>query len=126
MAIELVLTHMSGPRDGEELRLVAEGSPPEVTFGRSDECTVRIETDPDASRKHAKLCLRGGAWWLEDLGSTNGTHLGEFGQSKRIASPVELVPGQIFRFGATRLRMEGSGKPAPGHLAESKQAKVEE
>jgi pSer/pThr/pTyr-binding forkhead associated (FHA) protein len=48
----------------------------ELTVGRADECTVRIEGDREVSRLHALLVRRGGAWTVEDSGlSRNGTFL---------------------------------------------------
>jgi S-DNA-T family DNA segregation ATPase FtsK/SpoIIIE len=46
-----------------------------VTIGRSG-CDVVLE-DPELSRRHAKLRIRGSLATLEDLGSTNGTFLGK-------------------------------------------------
>jgi pSer/pThr/pTyr-binding forkhead associated (FHA) protein len=106
MAPELILTYMSGPRDGEEVRPIISGDPPDVTLGRSEACAVRVEHDTNVSRQHAKLCWRDGNWWLVDLRSTNGTYLGEFRQAKKIDSPVAIVPGQIFRIGDTRFRLQ--------------------
>ena len=113
---ELALTYMSGARDGEVVRLAAA----EVTFGRSEACTVRIEHDTEVSREHTRLCWRNGGWWLEDLRSTNGTYLGEFGQAKKVLSPVQVTPGQIFRLGATRFRLEDPAKFSNGTEVGSK------
>jgi hypothetical protein len=106
METQLILTFMSGPRDGETLSLLVKGDPPEVILGRMNKCIVRIEHDPDVSRVHAKLSLLDGKWWLEDKQSTNGTYLGEFGGTRRVTVPEALSPGQIFRVGSTRFRLE--------------------
>ena len=58
--------------DGDE-RTVALASDT-VTIGRLADCDVVLK-DKGASRKHAQLKLRDGAWTLTDLGSTNGTRL---------------------------------------------------
>src|SRR5690606_8903978 len=51
-------------------RYVLDG--PVATIGRSKECDCVIR-DPNVSRRHAELRRReGGAWEIEDLGSTNG------------------------------------------------------
>lgn len=55
---------------------------------------------------------RDGGWWLEDLGSANGTFVGEFAHSRKVAAAVKLLPGQIFRVGLTRFRLEREGYQA--------------
>ncbi len=102
----LILTYMSGPEDGRTDVISVAGNNAEATIGRLADCTISIPVDPDASRKHARLFSRDGGWWLEDLGSANGTFIGEFAQSRKIAAAVRLVPGQIFRVGLTRFRLE--------------------
>ncbi len=102
----LILTYMSGPEDGRTDVISVEGNKAEATIGRLAECTISVPDDPDASRRHARLFSRDGGWWLEDLGSANGTFIGEFAQSRKIAAAVKLLPGQIFRVGLTRFRLE--------------------
>lgn len=108
MVPALTLTHMSGPNDGQVEKCIAQGSPPAVTFGRLATCTVSLPDDPDVSRLHARLYWLDGGWWLEDLGSTNGTFVGEFKQSQRISRAVRLSPGQILRVGCGRFRLEAT------------------
>jgi pSer/pThr/pTyr-binding forkhead associated (FHA) protein len=43
-----------------------------VVIGRSKDCDIRV-ADPNASRRHAEVRQEGSAFWLHDLGSTNGT-----------------------------------------------------
>jgi Protein of unknown function (DUF3662)/FHA domain len=43
----------------------------EVVVGRSRECDIRID-DPNISRRHAAIRQEDGAYWIVDLGSTNG------------------------------------------------------
>src|SRR5699024_4775579 len=45
-----------------------------VLLGRADDCTLVIDDDY-ASNQHARLTPHGPDWFLEDLGSTNGTYL---------------------------------------------------
>jgi len=42
-----------------------------VVIGRSKECDIRL-ADPNASRRHAEVRQEGTAYWILDLGSTNG------------------------------------------------------
>ena len=41
-------------------------------LGRSRDVDVQIE-DPNVSRRHAEIVQEGSAFWLVDLGSTNGS-----------------------------------------------------
>ena len=67
---------------------------------------LALSDDPEVSRAHARLVLREGAWWLEDVGSRNGTFVDEFASAYRLEEPVRLTAGQIFRVGLTRWRLE--------------------
>ncbi len=107
MSAVAVLTFMSGPRDGETVKLTTAAVPPRFVIGRAVQREgLSLAWDPDASRTHAWITQRDGAWWLEDAGSRNGTFIGEFAGSSRIAASVRLYPGQILRVGMTRLRFE--------------------
>ena len=61
-----------------------------TTLGRDVNNAIVIE-DPFASSDHAVLTYRGRSWYLEDLGSTNGTFLNTPG-SQRVTE-VFLNPG---------------------------------
>ena len=79
--------------DGGE-RMIALSSDT-VTIGRMADCDVVLK-DKGASRKHAQLKRRDGAWTLTDLGSTNGTRLnGQTVQSR------ELSDGDTITIGTT-------------------------
>src|SRR5512138_2305969 len=88
------------------LRLVpATGNPIEVTqesalVGRDPACDV-VLPDGSVSRKHARLELRGGTWFVVDQGSANGTFL----DSVR-ATDTPVRSGQEIRFGALSFRVE--------------------
>ena len=77
--------------DGAE-RTVALASDT-VTIGRLADCDVVLK-DKGASRKHAQLKLRDGAWTLTDLGSTNGTRLnGQTVQSRELNDGDKITIG---------------------------------
>jgi len=57
--------------------------------------------DGEISREHARVVQRGGYYWIEDVGSTNGT----FVNGLRIFSPQLLRPGDEIRLGQTTLRV---------------------
>lgn len=73
---------------GREIPLKAE-----TIFGRSGECDVLL-TEGHASRRHARVLLADGTYWLEDLGSSNGT----FVNGSRITGRVRLSSGERLRF----------------------------
>ena len=82
------------------------GEPPEgtsfpldaiATLGRDVNNTIVVD-DPFVSAEHAILTFRGRAWYVEDLGSTNGTF-------------VNGAPGR--GRGAARLRRRGPGRAGP-------------
>ena len=85
-----------GPLVGNEVEL---GSAP-IMLGRAEESTVVLDDDY-ASGKHARLFPQGSRWFLEDLGSTNGTWLGD--EQLTRASTVE--PGDRIRIGKTVLEL---------------------
>jgi len=67
-----------------------------VTFGRSHDCTVPL-SDEYVSTQHARLMYHDGQWYIEDLGSTNGTYLG----SERLTRSVPVGARSRVRLGKT-------------------------
>ena len=47
---------------------------PEITLGRDPHNDIYLENET-VSAHHARLAYHHGQWWLDDLGSTNGTTL---------------------------------------------------
>ncbi|MCA1663269.1 MAG: FHA domain-containing protein, partial [Myxococcales bacterium] len=90
-----VLIVVSGALAG---RRVDVGAQP-ITIGKGA-ATLQIGDDPALSTRHAELALRGGAFVVTDLGSTNGT----FVNSQRIAQPTRLADGDLLRFGNTQMK----------------------
>ena len=71
-----------------------------VTIGRADDSTL-VLTDDYASSRHATLTLREGNWYVEDLGSTNGTYL----DRTKVTGPMLVPPGAPIRIGKTVLEL---------------------
>jgi pSer/pThr/pTyr-binding forkhead associated (FHA) protein len=90
----LVVT--AGPLAGTRITL---GDQP-ILIGRADDSTL-VLTDDFASSRHARLTNRGGQWYVEDLGSTNGTFLDQ----QRVQGPLLVAPGQPIRIGQTALEL---------------------
>lgn len=90
----LVVT--AGPLSGTKITL---GDQP-ILIGRADDSTL-VLTDDFASSRHARLSNRGGQWYVEDLGSTNGTYLDQ----QRVQGPLLVAPGQPIRIGQTALEL---------------------
>ena len=72
----------------------------ELTIGRADKCHVVLD-DTYVSQVHARIFSRGDAYFLEDLGSTNGTYLNR----KRVGGTTELQRGDRVKVGKTVLEM---------------------
>lgn len=79
-------------------RITLSGSP--VLIGRAPDSTL-VLTDDYASNRHARISLQDGIWVVEDLGSTNGTYLGQ----RKLEGPVPLDPGIGVRIGKTVLEL---------------------
>ena len=63
-----------------------------VVVGRSSEADLQVD-DKYLSRQHAKLIFRDGGWWVEDLGSRNGTKL----NGASVEEATLLAPGDELR-----------------------------
>ena len=87
----------AGPLRGTTLPL---GST-EILIGRAPSCTLVLDDDYSSSR-HARLYPEGGQWWVEDLGSTNGTFIGR----DQVAAPTVVRPGTQIRVGQSTLELQ--------------------
>ena len=72
----------------------------EAQIGRGDRCAIRLQ-DTYVSQVHARLFPKDGAWYVEDLGSTNGTLLNDH----RVQQPVEVHAGDVLKVGKTVLEL---------------------
>jgi hypothetical protein len=90
----LVVTH--GSLAGTRITL---GTQP-VLIGRADDSTL-VLTDDYASTRHARLSQRGDDWYVEDLGSTNGTYL----DRAKVTTAVRVPLGTPVRVGKTVIEL---------------------
>lgn len=90
----LVVTQ--GPLTGTSLPLRESGT----VIGRNPECALVLDDD-FASGRHARIFHRDDAWFVEDLGSTNGTFLG----SQRLTGAVRVEAGSTLRIGKTVIEL---------------------
>jgi pSer/pThr/pTyr-binding forkhead associated (FHA) protein len=67
-----------------------------ILLGRGADATIRLDDDY-VSTRHARFVPHGDDWYVEDLGSTNGTYIG----SQRITTPMVVAIGVQVRVGKT-------------------------
>jgi pSer/pThr/pTyr-binding forkhead associated (FHA) protein len=72
----------------------------EITVGRAAGCQVTID-DTYASQLHARVFLRDGQVYVEDLGSTNGTYLNRH----KVTGPMQVQRGDKLQIGNTVLEL---------------------
>jgi pSer/pThr/pTyr-binding forkhead associated (FHA) protein len=84
--------------DGGKPITVKLRDPAEI--GRGERCAIRLQ-DTYVSQVHARLYGKSGAWYVEDLGSTNGTLLND----RRVDAPVEVHAGDVLKIGKTVLEL---------------------
>jgi pSer/pThr/pTyr-binding forkhead associated (FHA) protein len=70
---------------------------PSVVIGRSKEADIRV-SDPNVSRRHAEVRQEGSAYWVVDLGSTNGISV-----NGRALKRSQLDEGDRITLGSTEL-----------------------
>jgi pSer/pThr/pTyr-binding forkhead associated (FHA) protein len=91
---ELVVTQADG-----SARTYAMASEP-LQIGRSESCQVVLE-DTYSSQMHARVFPKDGEWFVEDLGSTNGTYLNR----AKVTEPSAVGAGDEIRIGKTSLEV---------------------
>jgi pSer/pThr/pTyr-binding forkhead associated (FHA) protein len=94
-------------RDGDDVQRIVGLAPgrERLSIGRLAACEVALPWDSEVSRAHALLEQVGGAWTIEDRGSSNGTLV----NASRIAGPHVLRDGDVLRIGRTALIFHAAG-----------------
>jgi pSer/pThr/pTyr-binding forkhead associated (FHA) protein len=72
-----------------------------ILIGRGSDAAIRLDDDY-VSTRHARIAASGDQWYIEDLGSTNGTYLG----SQRLTHPAEIGIGSQIRIGKTIVELK--------------------
>jgi DNA-binding winged helix-turn-helix (wHTH) protein len=95
--IELVWKKHSFPlADGEHI------------VGRDVECSLVVDATT-VSRQHARIAVVSGTATIEDLASTNGTHV----NGVRISAPTRLMPGIELALGTEVLQVKARNSSEP-------------
>ncbi|HUQ00711.1 MAG TPA: FHA domain-containing protein [Aeromicrobium sp.] len=90
--IPTTLHVVGGPNTGQSVPL---GDQP-ILLGRGTDAAIRLDDDY-VSTRHARFASNGEEWFVEDLGSTNGTYVG----NQRVSAPVPIAIGVQVRLGKT-------------------------
>jgi hypothetical protein len=71
-----------------------------ILIGRGNDAAIKLDDDY-VSTRHARIAASGDQWFVEDLGSTNGTYIG----TVRITQPTTITLGTQVRIGKTILEL---------------------
>ena len=93
-ARQLLVTQ--GPLTGTRISL--DSRP--ILIGRADDSTLVLDDDY-ASTRHARIAQQGDDWYVEDLGSTNGTYL----DRAKVTGPTRVPLGVPVRIGKTVIEL---------------------
>ena len=87
---------LEGDNSGETVSL--DDAP--LLIGRGSDAAIRLDDDY-VSTRHARIASSGEQWFVEDLGSTNGTYVG----TSRITQATLINLGTQVRIGKTILEL---------------------
>ena len=73
----------------------------ELTVGRAGGCQVALGDDTYVSQLHARVIRRDGQFYVEDLGSTNGTYVNR----KKVTAPIAIRKGDRLQVGKTVMEL---------------------
>jgi hypothetical protein len=92
------LVVVAGPLSGTSLPLTGSS----ILIGRSPGSTLVLDDDY-ASSRHARIFPQGDQWYVEDLGSTNGTFIGD----DQVTGAVPLPVGVGVQIGRSVVELQG-------------------
>ncbi|GAB4503757.1 MAG: FHA domain-containing protein [Anaerolineales bacterium] len=79
----------------------------EIVIGRDQHCDI-VLPDETVSQRHARLSYHHAQWWLEDLGSTNGTRL----NGQALNTPTVIIHDDEIECGKACLTIRLGNNPA--------------
>jgi sigma-B regulation protein RsbU (phosphoserine phosphatase) len=97
------LLTIKGPNPGQRFALTGDS----LLIGRQEEAAIFLESLA-VSRQHARILCHGGEYFVEDVGSSNGT----FVNGRRINGPIRLSEGDALQIGPYVLNLSAD-PPAP-------------
>ncbi|MCA1727296.1 MAG: FHA domain-containing protein [Actinobacteria bacterium] len=71
-----------------------------IQIGRAEACQIRLD-DTYSSQFHARIFSKGDEWYVEDLGSTNGTYLNQ----RKVTGPTPIGAGDRVKIGKSQLEI---------------------
>lgn len=86
----------SGRSRGKELLLCA----PRLVMGRDEGCQLGLFGDPNIAKQHAAITKKENSYFVEDLGSSDGT----FVNNRRISGLTALQSEDMIQLGKTKVR----------------------
>jgi hypothetical protein len=78
-------------------------------IGRAADNSICLD-DSTISAYHVRLSFQGGQWWLEDLGSRNGTGVNDLA----IEEPLVVTYGDRIRVGRVEMKLSAGDPPEEG------------
>jgi pSer/pThr/pTyr-binding forkhead associated (FHA) protein len=85
------------PGEGSKIFHFTNG---DVIIGRDPDCEC-VLADETISARHARFAYHHSQWWVEDLGSRNGSGLND----APLTTPTILMHGDVVKCGKTTLRI---------------------
>ncbi|MCX6395029.1 MAG: FHA domain-containing protein [Propionibacteriales bacterium] len=86
--------------DGTSRGLTVDLAGAPLLIGRGSDAAIRLDDDY-VSTRHARIAQSGDQWYVEDLGSTNGTYIGP----SRITQATAISLGTQIRIGKTIMEL---------------------
>ena len=87
--------------DGSNSGMTASLDEAPLLIGRGSDAAIRLDDDY-VSTRHARIGRSGDTWYVEDLGSTNGTYIG----SQRLTQATAISLGTRVRVGKTTIELK--------------------
>lgn len=111
-----VLIIVEGPLQGQQWVMHSD----QLTIGRGAQCDIVIP-ERSISREHVRIWREGKQYFVEDLGSKNGTHVNAI----KLEKPVPLNEGDEIQIAlCTKIRFVGSEATVPLVLDEGGRAEI--